>query len=172
MQTVAVPARPTEATFEWVLRPPDGMLTGTIYTDGSRLDGLIPLLAVNGWAFVAVSDDGTITAIARGIPPPWITDIPGTEAWAVLQAAHHRTPDVPLRIDCEPCVNAVRRGVKWATTGKRKHARVHALLLAALEDTPAELVVWMPAHTSEADVEVKSSATAPSSRTATVRATA
>ena len=77
VQTVAVPARPTEATFEWILRPPDGLLTGTIYTDGSRLDGLAPLLAVNGWAFAAVSDDGTTTAIARGIPPRGSQTYPG-----------------------------------------------------------------------------------------------
>ena len=132
MQTVAVPPKPTEDTFVWVLRPPDGILTGTIYTDGSRLDGLVTLLAVNGWAFVAGDDNGKTTAIARGIPPPWINDIPGTEAWAVLQAALRRAPDAPLRIDCEPCVNAVQRGMQWAIAGNRKHARVNALLLAAL----------------------------------------
>ena len=102
VQVVAVPPRPTEDTFEWVLRPPDDLVTGTIYTDGSRLDGKVTLLAVNGWAFIAVDDGGTVTAIARGIPPPWITDIPGTEAWAVFQAARRRAPDAPLRIDCEP----------------------------------------------------------------------
>ena len=48
VQMVAVPAPPTEESFEWIIRPPDGRLTGTIYTDGSRLDGLVPLLAVNG----------------------------------------------------------------------------------------------------------------------------
>ena len=56
VQTVAVPSKPTEATFEWVQRPPDGLVTGTIYTDGSRLDGKFPTLAVNGWAFVAIND--------------------------------------------------------------------------------------------------------------------
>ena len=115
-----MPPKPTEATFVWVLRPPDGILTGTIYTDGSRLDGLVELLAVNGWAFVAVDGDGEPTAIARGIPPPWITDIAGAEAWAVLQAALRRAPDVPFRIDCEPCVMAIHRGMDWATNGKRK----------------------------------------------------
>ena len=70
----------------------EAAITGTIYTDGSRLDGLVELLAVNGWAFVAVDDTGEPTAIARGIPPSWITDIPGAEAWAVLQAALRRSP--------------------------------------------------------------------------------
>ena len=155
VHTTAIPPKSSEATFVWILRPPNGILTGTIYTDGSRLDGLVAVLAVNGWAFVAVDDDGTVTAIARGIPPPWIDDIPGAEAWAVLQAALRRTPDMPIRIDCEPCVNAIHRGMQWATAGSRKHARVNALLLAALDDTPVELVVWMPAHTKDSDVGVK-----------------
>ena len=138
-----------------MLQPPEGLVTGTIYTDGSRLDGKVTLLAVNGWAFIAVDDGGTVTAIARGIPPPWISDIAGTEAWAVLQAARRRAPDAPLRIDCEPCVTAIHRGMEWATAGHRKHARVNALLLSALDDTPTEMVVWMPAHTKECDVGVK-----------------
>ena len=154
-QIVAIPPKPAEATFEWVIRPPDGLVTGTIYTDGSRLDGKFPTLAVNGWAFVAINDSNQITAIARGIPPPWIGDIPGTEAWAVLQAALRRTPNAPLRIDCEPCVKAIHGGMKWATAAARKHARVNALLLSALEDTPNDIVVWMPAHTKEQDVGVK-----------------
>ncbi len=61
VQTIAVPPKPTEATFVWVLRPPNGILTGTTYTYGSRLDGLVELLSVNGWAFVAVDDTGEPT---------------------------------------------------------------------------------------------------------------
>jgi len=147
--------KPAEDTFVWVVMPPDGLVTGTIYTDGSRLDGKVAILAVNGWAFVAVDDNGTVTAIARVIPPPWITDIPGAEAWAVFQAARRRAPNAPLRIDCEPCVTAIHRGLKWATAGRRKHARVNALLLTALDDTPNDLVVWMPAHTTQKDIGVK-----------------
>jgi len=77
VQIVPVPPKPTEDTFEWVIMPPGGLVTGTIYTDGSRLDGKVAILAVNGWAFVAVDAGGTVTAIARGVPAPWITDIPG-----------------------------------------------------------------------------------------------
>ena len=72
-----------------------------------------------------------------------------------LPSGQATCPRPPLRIDCEPCVTAIHRGVKWATAGHRKHARVNALLLAALDDTPTDLVVWMPAHTKESDVGVK-----------------
>ena len=44
--------------------------------------------------------------------------------------------------------------MKWATTGRRKHARANALLLAALDDMPADQAVWMPAHTKLADIGV------------------
>ena len=50
VQTIAVPPKPIEETFEWVLQRPDDILTCTIYTDGPRLVGLVTLLAVNGWA--------------------------------------------------------------------------------------------------------------------------
>ena len=59
---------------------------------------------------------------------------------------------MPFRIDCEPCVKAIHYGVKWATTGRRKHARVHALMLAALDDMPSDQAVWMPAHTKIDDI--------------------
>ena len=39
VQTTAVPTKPKEPTFEWVIRPVNDLVTGTIYTDGSRLDG-------------------------------------------------------------------------------------------------------------------------------------
>ena len=34
-----VPPRAPEATFKWVLRPQDGAVHGTVYTDGSQFDG-------------------------------------------------------------------------------------------------------------------------------------
>ena len=139
-------------TFAWLLRPEGGTFKGRVYSDGSRLDGPSDLLARNGWAFVVIDEVGETIAAAQGIPPRWIEDIPGTEAWAVLQAASRAEPGCTYRVDCEPCVNAIHRGKVWATAGSRVHARVNALMLAALDDTPPDAVVWMPAHTGEKDV--------------------
>lgn len=61
-------------------------------------------------------------------------------------------PDCSLRMDCEPCVNAFHRGIKWATTDNRKHARVHQFMFEAWGDLEPEAVVWMPVHTSESSV--------------------
>ena len=41
-------------------------------------------LARGGWSFAVLSDGGVIVASAFGVPPPWIKDIGGAEAWAVL----------------------------------------------------------------------------------------
>ena len=43
-----VPPPSKAATFQWALEPPGGVIYGRIYTDGSRLDGPLALLARNG----------------------------------------------------------------------------------------------------------------------------
>ena len=80
------------ATFNWILRPKNGRFRGRVYSDGSRLDGPSALLARNGWAFVVVDEWDNVVALANGLPPDWIDDIPGTEAWAMLQAAIFAEP--------------------------------------------------------------------------------
>ena len=56
------------------------------------------------------------------------------------------------RVDCQPCVDALHKGLAWATRDKRPLAWVDSLMLAALDDTEPDAVVWMPAHTKESDV--------------------
>ena len=101
---------------------------GTIYRDGTRIDGDDPRTARNGWAFTVMNETGRTIASARGVPPEWITDMPGTEAWALLQSATGAEAGCRVRVDCLPCVDAFVAGVAWATTDKRKHARVHAIV--------------------------------------------
>ena len=119
---------------------------GRIYSDGSRLDGPTALLARNGWAFVAVNDDDEIFAIAYGLPPDWIEDIPGTEAWALFQAASLALPGASFLVDCQPCVDAVHKGLAFARSDKNPLARVHSLLAEAMIDVPPEATIWIPSH--------------------------
>ena len=136
-----------EATFRWVVEPEAGMIEGAAYSDGSFLDGPILELARGGWAFAVLNDDGAIVASAYGVPPPWIKDIGGAEAWGVLQAGLRAIPGkVKFMIDCQPCVLMVHGGIAEATAANRPLARVNAMVLSVLEDTPAERVVWMPSH--------------------------
>ena len=105
-----------------------------------------------GWAFVGLDSEEKVVAIARGTPPSWIVDIPGTEAWALYQAGLAAEPGSSFRADCRPCVDAIAEGEKLSCSAKRSLARVNRLMHHVMDDTSRDKVVWMPAHTSEADV--------------------
>ena len=124
-----------QGTFYWRLRPKGGLLSGTIYTDGSRLDGPTDLIARCGWAFVVVDAVGVVIASARGVTPEWVTDIGGAEAWAILQALPFTIPGpANFRIDCQPCVAMLHSGVKKATSAKSKYARIFNLIFPLIDD--------------------------------------
>ena len=59
-----VPKPRKDATFHWKVQPRDGLVSGTLYTDGSQLDGPTPLLRRCGWALVAVDEDGEVMTSA------------------------------------------------------------------------------------------------------------
>ena len=63
-----------------------------------------------------------------GSPPSWASGDPGR---------------------CQPCVLMVHGGIIAATMANRPLARVNAMVMSVLEDTPVEKVVWMPAHKSK-----------------------
>jgi hypothetical protein len=57
-----------------------------------------------------------------------------------------------FKSDCLSAVQAVHSGVEKATAASKIYARVYNLLLAALDDTPCERVIWVPAHKGEDSV--------------------
>ena len=129
------------------MRPEGGRIVGRIYTDGSMLDGPELFLARCGWSFVAIDEQGKVTAIARGVPPQWIDDIHGAEVWAMVQAALVATPgQCTYHCDCQSVVTAIHEGMLQATSAKNRYARAYAILKSALEDTPASNTIWIPAH--------------------------
>ena len=71
-----------------------------ICTDGPRQNGIDPRLGRNGLVFVVKYAIGRTMASAYGVPPPRVTDIPGTEAWAVAMAAAGVGPGCILKVDC------------------------------------------------------------------------
>ena len=96
---------------------------------------------------------GVVTAAACGVPPPWISDIAGSEAWALLQAAIRALPGgCVFKGDCKSCIDMVKSGLASATSAKRVLARVYALLIPALEDVDHDNILWMPAHKTKEDV--------------------
>ena len=104
---------------------------------------------------VGLDEQGTKVVEARGVPPGWVRDIPGTEAWALFQAGTIAEPGSVFKCDCKPCVDAVHNGAEWACAAHRPLARVFRLVHTALDDVEVEDVVWMPAHTKPTDVLVR-----------------
>ena len=100
-QAVPLAAEHTD-TFRWAIRPTDGWLSGTVYTDGSMIDGppyLDGLCRRLGWAVVELDQAGNITASAYVAPAAWIDMVYGAELWALWQAARLATPGAAFRTD-------------------------------------------------------------------------
>ena len=143
---------PTE-TFHWHVKPRELPVYGAKYSDGPVREGAILELARCGWAFVIADEVGTVLAAAYGVPPPWIDDSGGAEAWAMLQASlHSMLGPAPYWSDCLPLVQAMHKGSSVATDPKDPLARVYALLHVAIEDTNPDCFGWTPAHLGGYDV--------------------
>ena len=139
-------------TFTWDVEPPDGTVDGVCYSDGSLLDGPTELLGRCGWSFVVLNRHRRIAAAAYGLCPPWVTTIPGAEAWALFQAGSRAEPGTKYRVDCKSVVDLLHAGPLVATASSRPLARLFRLLFTVFDDISVHEIVWMPAHTSEADV--------------------
>ena len=117
---------------------------GHVYPDGSYLDGLVPETGRCGWTFVVVGAEGQVVASAYGAPPPWIQDIGGAEAWALFQSLRVTSPSqCRYWPDCLPVHLAVQKGISIASDPKNVLARVHGMMLTALEDTSPRVVGCM-----------------------------
>ena len=146
---------PAEGTFNWVVNEANvDVVKGRIYTDASRVDDDHPDTMRLGWAFVVLNDHNHVVAVASGVPPHYVDDIPGAEAWALLQAATVALPGSEFYSDCKVVVDAVHLGRELACGPNRPLTRILNLLFVQLDDVPSQSVVWMPAHTSEAKVGV------------------
>ena len=64
----------------------------------------------------------------------------------------YRRPPGRNQVPSTALITSPPKGRIWGTSDKRPLARVHSLMFAALEGTEAAAMVWMPAHTDEADV--------------------
>jgi hypothetical protein len=125
---------------------------GTIYTDGSRIDGDVEFeghCARLGWAFVAVDDAGCVVAAASGRTPDWVLTIFGAELWALWMALIVAVPGSGIRTDCQSVQTGTLRGAAWASSPKQRYSRLWSSVLAALDDSASDRVLWMPAHTAE-----------------------
>ena len=145
---------PPGGTFNWIrMEPHDGVVKGTVYTDGSRINNNHPDTKRLGWAFVVMDQHNHCIAIARGSPPDYIRDVPGAEAWALVQATRHVMHGSIFKSDCKPCIDAIQLGRNWACTAKRPLARVFNELFTNIDDCDVGNFIWMPSHTSAKQVD-------------------
>ena len=143
-------------TFNWHVKPPQLPVHGNVYPDGSFLDGITVETGRGGWAFAVLNDDGVVIAAAYGVPPPWVQGIEGAEAWALFQSLLITLPSLSKYWpDCLPVYLAVKKGPELALDPRNVLARVHGMLLTALEDAPADVVGWMPSHLTIKDLNLQ-----------------
>ena len=89
---------------------------------------------------------GRVVAAAYGATPPWIRDIGGAEGYALVQAAMAAFPGSTFVSGCKVVVDSLQLGRQAAVGAGSSHARIYALLFAALDDPPTDHIIWMPAH--------------------------
>jgi hypothetical protein len=143
-------SRPVQEKFEWVMRPPDGMVRGEVFVDGSRLyaeHDLFGMCARIGYAFAIYDDAQNLVAAARGVPPSWVQGIHGAELFGLLESSLAAMPGSNFLSDCRSVVKGCGNSEAWATAPTRRFARAWAPLLQALDGSQ---VLWMPAHLSSA----------------------
>ena len=63
-----------------------------------------------------------------------------------MQAASVALPGTSFFVDCQPCVEAVHKGMAFARSDKNPLARVQTLLAEAMRDVPPEATIWIPSH--------------------------
>ncbi len=136
---IAAPPAPVEASFRWLLQPPDDTdHRATWFIDGSMYDEYFMRRLGYG---IAVVDSGTyeLVGIGLGIPPNWILDSAGAETWAFYQvvAMNPFTPNVVT--DCQGILNTLNAGPKAAVGEYRKLARLWHLIGEAADWSFAEL---------------------------------
>ena len=140
-------------SFTWEVKPKAFPVCGAVYTDGSARDGPTVELVRCGWAFTIIDGEGEVLAAAYGVTPPWITDIGGAEAWALFQSLLVTTPgQCKYWVDCLPVYGAIQKGSDVALDPRNALARVHRMLLAALQGDGAHAVGWMPLHLTKTNL--------------------
>jgi hypothetical protein len=122
----ALPPVRREDHSEFWLRgvvPDACMYTGLAFTDGSGgVYSQWPDLRRCGWAGVAVTHTGELRFGRYGPVPAAVQTTPTAELWALYQVVRYAVPPLIIGIDCAMVVQGWRRGHKWCTSSRRKHA--------------------------------------------------
>ena len=155
---VAAPPAPAGDTLIWLHGDPADLPADvTYFIDGSLYEGGREFGRRTGFGVVAVSAEGDLLAYGCGVPPAWVRDVAGAEAWAFV-AILRVSPDVPrTTTDCMGVVKAIAAGATRLTAAACPLARLWRQVFGILADMgrdPADVhcLRWMPSHTSPGSI--------------------
>ena len=121
----------------------------TICTDGSLIDGKLPRSCqALGWAFAVANEAEDLVAAAHGVPPRWVDTIQGAEMWAAQIALQYVLSPDRLYTDCDSVRLGSKRSIQWASSSKRRFARIWIVICNQLQDDN-DVVQWIPYLRSE-----------------------
>ena len=118
MARINIPRQPHSDTCVW-LWSVEGLENRELrwFIDGSAFEPTFYELASTGYAIAAVDSEGTLVALAHGVPPWWIRSAAGAELWA-LRCVLALGPTVPsIVIDCLGFLTGLKAGPLAMTAG-------------------------------------------------------
>ena len=151
---IHIPPRPDRESLHWLCGSGDNLdANATVYIDGSATDPTEPEISRLGFALAIVNSDGHLCALANGVPPPWIQDSAGSEAWALYVVLSLSASAPAIITDCLGLLQRLKDGPERATSESQPHARLWGMIFHILDS--AEQVAlcisklsWMPSHTA------------------------
>jgi hypothetical protein len=156
---VTAPAAAEGDTFQWLFGDTCHVdCDATWFIDGSLFDGTryLGIGHAVGFGVVVLDRHGSLVAYGRGVPPAWVKDAAGAEAWA-FAAILRLGPAVPRTVtDCLNVVSAVIGGRGRATSAKSPLARIWGPAFDILDDVGfvGDELQWMPAHGGHSTIGV------------------
>jgi hypothetical protein len=156
---ITAPAAGEGDTFQWLFGDTCCIdHDATWFIDGSLFDGTryLGIGHAVGFGVVVLDRRNSLVAYGRGVPPAWVKDAAGAEAWA-FTAILRLGPAVPRTVtDCLNVVSAVIGGRGRATSAKSPLARIWGPAFDILDDIGfvGDELQWMPAHGGQSSIGV------------------
>ena len=139
-----------QLTVHWLIEPPDGVLSGSIYTDGSAIHSEIRAASRAGWgvAMIAEGSDCIVSGAAYGALPTFTQTSGCAEIYAAAIGLRMASPPVEIVTDYEQLLHGWELGEGAFTHPGGKNAEAWVLFWQAARDFGLHCIVIkkVPAH--------------------------
>ena len=151
------PLNSDEAEVKWINKPPDGLLKGQVFGDGSSyFAAQHPALARAGWSLVSEDRFGNLVSAAYGAVPidraPLQRSNDG-EDYALFMAASLCDLGVDLWFDCAGTISTARAGPAVATAARHAGAHLWGHIFCCFEESLPNRLHKTLGHATWSDVE-------------------